>query len=382
MDDEQIEYFHGNKREIDNEKLRKRELMSYFPKTFGTADKTRYVLLDDNGKKLKLLNDELQNDDEHGKDNPNFGKIVTNINFERCNKGAEFLNQVKDYIIKDVPIGSFAFAGSNIGANSHFYPLLQDLKTGNKSASQANSVVVHDSLNLRKGNASSDFIGTANDKSEINFNQKNDSVISKNNLRIYGSPRTKDYAIQLNDLKNRLPAKAIDILNQLGVNIEIIDNLFTINNKGKHKKIKGMYVAKNNCILIDSKHIDEYTLISEVFHAAQDYFGMTGSGRSNLEFQEHVIKDLYFNQRFFKTNNPEYLNGISTTDYGEYIKLIGTVFDENNVLDLKKFLPVVESYFDEFQKYYSPSGMYQEPGIENFDYNWIELLDLFGIEYK
>ena len=172
------------------------------------------------------------------------------------------------------------------------------------------------------------------------------------------------------------------MINQLGVNIEIIDNLFTINNKGKHKKIKGMYVAKNNCILIDSKHIDEYTLISEVFHAAQDYFGMTGSGRSNLEFQEHVIKDLYFNQRFFKTNNPEYLNGISTTDYGEYIKLIGTVFDEHNVLDLKKFLPVVESYFDEFQKYYSPSGMYQEPGIENFDYNWIELLDLFGIEYK
>ena len=57
-------------------------------------------------------------------------------------------------------------------------------------------------------------------------------------------------------------------------------------------------------------------------------------------------------------------------------------FDENNVLDLNKFLPVIESYFDEFQKYYSPSGMYQEPGIENFDYNWIELLDLFGIEYK
>lgn len=39
----------------------------------------------------------------------------------------------------------------------------------------------------------------------------------------------------------------------------------------------------------------------------------------------------------------------------------------------------INSYFDEFQKYYSGSGAYQEPGIENFDYNWKIMLDLFGI---
>ena len=35
-----------------------------------------------------------------------------------------------------------------------------------------------------------------------------------------------------------------------------------------------------------------------------------------------------------------------------------------------------------FQKYYFGSGAYQEPGIENFDYNWKIILDLFGIKYK
>ena len=39
--------FHGNRQEIEKEKLRKRELMSYFPKTLGTVDETRYVLQDD-----------------------------------------------------------------------------------------------------------------------------------------------------------------------------------------------------------------------------------------------------------------------------------------------------------------------------------------------
>ena len=41
MLEEQIEYFRGNRQEIENEKQRKRELMFYFPKMLGTVDKTR-----------------------------------------------------------------------------------------------------------------------------------------------------------------------------------------------------------------------------------------------------------------------------------------------------------------------------------------------------
>ena len=48
---EQIEYFHGNKQEIEKEKQRKRELMSYFPKMLGTVDETIYVLHDDEKQK-------------------------------------------------------------------------------------------------------------------------------------------------------------------------------------------------------------------------------------------------------------------------------------------------------------------------------------------
>ena len=47
MNDVTIEFFRGNKQEIENEKRRKSALMSCFPKTLGTFDKTRYILVDD-----------------------------------------------------------------------------------------------------------------------------------------------------------------------------------------------------------------------------------------------------------------------------------------------------------------------------------------------
>ena len=56
--------------------------------------------------------------------------------------------------------------------------------------------------------------------------------------------------------------------------------------------------------------------------------------------------------------------------------------NEDGVLDLAYFLSNINSYFDEFQKYYARSGAYQEPGIDDFNYNWKVILDLFGIKYK
>ena len=47
MLEEQIEYFRGNRQEIENEKQRKRELILHFSNILGTVDKTRYVLQDD-----------------------------------------------------------------------------------------------------------------------------------------------------------------------------------------------------------------------------------------------------------------------------------------------------------------------------------------------
>ena len=55
MKEEGIEYFYGNKLEIEKEKQRKRELMSYFPKMLGTIDKTKYVLCDNDRKKQEYI---------------------------------------------------------------------------------------------------------------------------------------------------------------------------------------------------------------------------------------------------------------------------------------------------------------------------------------
>ena len=98
--------------------------------------------------------------------------------------------------------------------------------------------------------------------------------------------------------------------------------------------------------------MNEYTLLSEAIHAVQDYLGMTGTGKSNLEFQEHVIKDLYYHHKYRKTKDIEYLNGISTTESKDYIYLINNALDEKGVLDLNKFLSEINYYFDEFQSHY------------------------------
>ena len=53
MKEESFEYFRGTKQEIENEKKRKSALMSYFPKTLGTIDSTRYILVNDDKPNLK-----------------------------------------------------------------------------------------------------------------------------------------------------------------------------------------------------------------------------------------------------------------------------------------------------------------------------------------
>ena len=199
---------------------------------------------------------------------------------------------------------------------------------------------------------------------------------------LYGGKPDRDYAEDLRKVKQNLPAIALDILNDSGIDIIVCDNLHSVTKGGKIIKRNGRYFADKKKIYLDSKNVDEYTLISEIFHAAQNKLGMTGVGKSNLEFQEHVIKDLYFGQRYKKTENPDYFKGFSTTDSNDYEYFIRNVFDENGNLNLKYFLIGINSFFDEFQEYYSGSGAYQEPGIDNYDYKWKKILDLFGIEYK
>ena len=53
------------------------------------------------------------------------------------------------------------------------------------------------------------------------------------------------------------------------------------------------------------------------------------------------------------------------------------LFSQYNV-----FLLGVNYFFNEFQDNYKRSNSYQTSGVDNFNYNRIELLHIFDIEYK
>ena len=392
-------HFHGNRREIEKEKQRKRELMSHFPKMLGTVDETRYVLVDDDNKSkfensfgdkevdvlpVAVISDESEKTKEQ-KSISSFDNNRKTISFDSWKEGSMFLEPKKENrtVAQKLP---FYFDGNTAEEeDSPFNHGIQFPGLGAVGGNQQRTTAErNDSLGLEKDKIENriDSVWNINDKSNFDLNKNNSSSTSKRTLKVHGKLRTKDYAVQINTLIGNLPVAAANILKQLGVGIDIADNLYTTTDKGEYKKRNGIYLDQNNRIVIDSKHVDEYTLISEVFHAAQDQLEMTGTGKSNLEFQEHVIKDLYFKQLERKSNDYDHSKGISTTDDNNYVNFIEDVLNEDGVLDLANFLSNINSYFDEFQEYYSGSGAYQEPGIENFDYKWKKILDLFGIEYK
>ena len=400
-------------RKLKKEKQRKRELMSYFPKTLGTVDETKYVLQDDDkpkqtdyfeSKPVSPLTPPapsknepmpdiggiggLQSEKPKKDDNAqtmaqglaNWGNNGNAIGFGNGKDVATSLNPQNDKNETKAPKSPFDFGGNTAkeeGNPFQFHGL--GTATGSKPRT---TTVKNDSWRLegRKIESVADTVWNTN--SSLGLNKNNQPPTAKTRLYVHGKPRTKDYAVQIDTLIGNLPVAASNILKQLGVGIDIADNLYTTTDKGEYKKRNGIYLGQNNRIVIDSKHVDEYTLISEVFHAAQDQLEMTGTGKSNLEFQEHVIKDLYFGQQFRKTGDYKYFKGLSATDDEEYANFISNGFDNNGNLYLNNFLMHINSYFDKFQEYYSGSGAYQEPGVDDFNYNWKVILDLFGIKYK
>ena len=461
-------HFHGNRQEIENEKQRKRELMSHFPKMLGTVDETRYVLHDDEKQKqtdyfeskpvspltVAPAKDEPQFNirgiGEQQSEKPkkeeslqtavqgiaNFGNKETSFGLGNWKSASTLFSLQKEKNETKAPESPFDFDGNtakeeNIPFNhgianwgnkektlgfgngkdvaSFLMPKKENAGTtaptslfdfdGNTAKEEGNPFQFHglgtatgskprtttvrnDSWRLegRKIESVADTVWNTN--SSLVLNKNNQPPTAKTRLYVHGKPRTKDYAVQIDTLIGNLPVAASNILKQLGVGIDIVDNLYTTTDKGEYKKRNGIYLGQNNRIVIDSKHVDEYTLISEVFHAAQDQLEMTGTGKSNLEFQEHVIKDLYFGQQLRKTGDYKYFKGLSATDDEGYANFINNGFDNNGNLYLNNFLMHINSYFDKFQEYYSGSGAYQEPGVDDFNYNWKVILDLFGIKYK
>ena len=389
-------HFHGSRQEIEKEKQRKRDLMSHFPKMLGTVDETKYVLQDDDKPKqtdyfesnpicpltppappknepmqgiggIGGLQSEKPKKDDNGQimvqGLANWGNNGNAIGFGNVKDVATSLSPQNEKNEAETPKSPFGFGG------------------GSKPRT---TTAKNDSLRLEKSNieniADSLKTGNVNNTNTV----LNNVAMAKPNIPpgLYGGKPDRDYTEDLRKVKQNLPAIALDILNNSGIKIIVLDNLHSVTKNGKIIKRTGRYFADKKKIYLDSKNVDEYTLISEIFHVAQDKLGMTGVGKSNLEFQEHVIKDLYFKQLERRSNNYDNSNGFSTTDDNNYVNFIEDVLNEDGVLDLAYFLSNINSYFDEFQKYYARSGAYQEPGIDDFNYNWKVILDLFGIKYK
>ena len=384
MKEEFIEFFHGNKQEIENEKKRKHALMSYFPQTLGTIDKTRYILVDDDKPKQEGLEKVQKNADQQTTSIESFGNNEKDVNFDNGKENSTFLGPKEK---TNVPKSLFGSKSNNTTTKHNPFnlsPLYKDLVGAYNNKTKPN-ITISDSLGLESRNIENvaDSLKTAN-KNYNTDTVSNNATIAKPDKQpgLYGGNPGRDYTEELRKIKQNLPPIAASILNNSGIEIVVLKNMHSVTENGKIIKRNGRYFADKKKIYLDSEHVDEYTLISELFHLVQDQLGMTGTGKSNLEFQEHVIKDLYFKQRYKKTENPDYFKGLSTTDNNDYEYFIRKVFNKNGDFDLKYFLSNINSFFDEFQEYYSGSGMYQEPGVDNFDYNWKMILDLFGIEYN
>ena len=411
-------HFHGNRQEIENEKLRKRELMSHFPKMLGTVDETRYVLHDDEKQKqtdyfeskpvspltVAPAKDEpqfsIRGIGEQQSEKPkkeeslqtalhgiaNFGNKETSFGLGNRKSASTLFSLQKEKNETKAPESPFDFDGNTAKEeDSPFNHGIQFSGLGAVGGNQPRTTAErNDSLGLEKNKIENgiDSVCNINDKSNFDLNKNNSSSTAKTRLYVHGKPRTKDYAVQIDTLIGNLPVAASNILKQHVAEIEVLDNLYTTTDKGEYRKRNGIYLDKSNRIYIDSKYVNEHTMFSEAVHVVQDHLGMTGIGKSNLEFQEHVIKDLYYNQKRRKLNGGNGYDEHSASKDNDYIFLMDTAIDKEGVLDLNKFLAGINKFINSFQEEYVPSNSYQTPAVEGFKYNWIKLLQIFGIEYK
>ena len=341
MANEIQEFFLGqNEQEIENERRKTRALMKLFPYSMGNTDQTKYILRKDGNQ------NQYESSGSNAIDKP--GKVVISNESEKSQEQDwEQMPKVTDFGNRDIetPFASNGF--TQAGSLSEF----NNTNRAGVFDATGKHDKVHRTTPRHEANRGlePDSIFT-NDHSDLLWSDKRQKKTYYNQEPgIYGVLPTRNYSKQINELKSQLPQRALDILKELGTEVVVLDNLHFVYKNGTTENQNGVYSPKSKKIYIDSKHIDTYTIISEVLHATQDHLGMTGASKSNIEFQEHVLKDLYFNQRFGKTTNPKYLKGLSTTDDSHYSDFIKDAFDENNILNLNYFLSRIDSFFNKFQ---------------------------------
>lgn len=335
------EYYYSEElKDVENEKKKRETLMLFFPQAMGTIDKTHYIL-------------------QVG------GKTKENDNCRISSSNLDKPKRRKDCVDLENNENAFNFGDiDDCFKSNREYTRKKELACDKNVAF---GVIMHQLNKIENLSCGIDSL----------IQNKDDG---KGKVKCRGIHPKYNYTQEINKLKQQLPLGVQGVLANSGTDIRVLDDLHVINEKGLRSEPNGIYTS--NKIRLDSKHVDFETLLAESIHAIQDNLGMTGNGISKLEFQEHVLKDIFYYYKY-EFENAKW-KGLSASDSKEYFNFITKIFDINGVLDLNQFVLGISSYFDKFQENYSKSNSYQQSGKneKELDYKWSYFFDILGIQYK
>ena len=367
-------FLSSNPKEIEQAKKKRSALISLFPKRLGTRDETQYVLLrEEKPKQSGYFEDTTTS-------MPNFGVVSDGNKISKEQQNEQILKvpgfndgKTQTPFACNNPEQKNAYSGlfsPKPQANEH--KPVHDTKV----APAANDSLKIDSTRANAHPDSTSSTNTAHNRSaDNNTAEINDTTQSNNTLKLRYLPTKGRYTHQVNELKTQLPKGVQNVLNELGTEIRVGDELHTLDKDSVRTDRNGIYNA--NKITLDSKHVNYETLFAEAMHAVQDYLGILGY--SNAEFQEHVAKDMYFRH----TGKGR---AISTTwdednKFSDFMKNSFTS-ETNDTIDINRFLEEVPNQIEGFKERYKNYPKYSSNFKDDFNYNWIDLFNILGIPLK
>ena len=116
------------------------------------------------------------------------------------------------------------------------------------------------------------------------------------------------------------------------------------------------------------------TLFAETLHVLHNYLSLKPS--PNLEFQEHVLKDIYF----YYIGYPYSISTVFDNN-GDFYNFIDQSFS-NGQIDVNKFSKEIIRYIDDFQERYKSVPKYKSIDKNYYNYNWRIFFDILGIPNK
>lgn len=367
-------FLSSNPKEIEQAKKKRSALISLFPKRLGEKDETTYVLLNEEKPKQSVFFEDKTT-----------GILNSGVasNESKAPKEQQDKQTLKVPGLNDGKSGT-PFTNYNPEQKNIFSGLFNPKPQANerkpvhdtKVAPAANDSLKIDSTRANAHPSSILSTNTAHNRiADNNTAEINDTTQSNNTLKLFYLPTKGRYTHQVNELKTQLPKGVQNVLNELGTEIRVGDELHTLDKDSVRTDRNGIYNA--NKITLDSKHVNYETLFAEAMHAVQDYLGILGY--SNAEFQEHVAKDMYF----MHTGKGR---AISTTwdEDNKFSNFMDKSFTSkaNDTIDINRFLEEVPNQIEGFKERYKNYPKYSSNFKDDFNYRWIDLFNILGIPLK